>query len=220
MPAGENEPAGVESAGLAAPGAFEAILAGIRERGFGIADNVISHKTVVRLRACADLRAIRGEFNPASIGAGSTRQQRTDIRGDLTCWLNEPLYPAEAEARDLLEQTRLGLNRELILGLFDVEMHYALYPPGAAYARHVDQPAGSDERRLTFALYLNLDWIASAGGELRLYDAGEAIADIEPRGGRLVCFLTAGREHEVLPAKRARMALTGWFRSNCANIVR
>jgi SM-20-related protein len=211
MPAGENEPAGAD---------FAATLAGIRDQGFGIADNFISHKTVVRLRACADLRAIRGEFKPASIGGGSARQRRTDIRSDLTCWLNEPLYPAEAEVRRLLEQVRLGLNRELILGLFDVEIHYALYPPGAAYARHVDQPSGSEERQLTFALYLNLDWDASGSGELRLYDAGEPVADIEPRGGRLVCFLTPGREHEVLPAKRARMALTGWFRSRCAKIVR
>lgn len=216
MPAGENEPAAVDEAGRLPAGAIESILAGIQEQGFGIADNVISHKTVVRLRACADLRAIRGEFKPAAIGAARSKQQRPDVRGDQTCWLQEPLYPAEREARQLLEQLRLGLNRELILGLFDIETHYALYPPAAVYARHVDQPEGSSARRVTFALYLNLEWDAAAGGELRLYDAQQPIADIEPRGGRLVCFLTPGREHEVLPAKRVRMALTGWFRARLA----
>jgi len=213
MPAGETDPPAADDAGRLPPGAFESILAGIQELGFGVADNVISHKTVVRLRTCADLRAIRGEFKPAAIGASRARQRRPDIRGDQTCWLQEPLYPAESEARRLLEQLRLGLNRELILGLFDVETHYALYPPGAAYGRHVDQPAGTEARRVTFALYLNLEWDAGAAGELRLYDAGQPLADIEPRGGRLVCFLTPGREHEVLPAKRVRLALTGWFRS-------
>jgi SM-20-related protein len=213
MPSGPPAAAGVEEAGVSPALALESLLAGIREQGFGLVDNFVDHKTVVRLRTCADLRAIRGEFKPAAIGAARSRQQRNDIRGDQTCWLREPLFPAESEARQKLEKIRLGINQELMLGLFDLETHYALYPPGAAYARHVDQPADSDARRLTFALYLNLEWDANAGGELRLYDAGQAVADIEPRGGRLVCFLTAGREHEVLPAKRARMSLTGWFRT-------
>jgi len=77
----------------------------------------------------------------------------------------------------------------------------------------VDQPAGKAERRVSFALYLNLDWDAACGGELRLYESGQAVADIEPRGGRLACFLTQDRLHEVLPCKRVRMSLTGWFRT-------
>ena len=213
MPSDPPEPAAVEQAGIAPALAIETLLAGIGEHGFGLVDNFIGHKTVVRLRTCADLRAIRGEFKPAAIGAARSRQQRTEIRGDLTCWLQEPLYPAEGEARHKLEQIRLGINRELVLGLFDIETHYALYPPGAAYARHMDQSVASDARQLSFALYLNLEWDSLAGGELRLYDADRPIADVEPLGGRLVCFLTQGREHEVLPAKRTRMALTGWFRT-------
>jgi SM-20-related protein len=39
------------------------------------------------------------------------------------------------------------------------------------------------------------------------------LLDIEPLGGRLVCFLTAGREHEVLPAGRERLSISGWFRA-------
>jgi SM-20-related protein len=30
--------------------------------------------------------------------------------------------------------------------------------------------------------------------------------------GRLAAFLTAGREHEVMPTRRDRLSLTGWFR--------
>lgn len=191
----------------------ERLVADIREQGFGVLDDFVPHKTVVRLRTCADLRSIRGEFKAAQIGSARTRQRRAEVRGDFTCWPQEPLYPAEREALALLEHLRLELNRSLFLGLLDVEIHYASFPPGAAYARHVDQPEGEHQRRLSFALYLNLQWDAQAGGDLRLYDDERAIADIEPRGGRLACFLTEGRAHEVLPAKRVRMSLTGWFRA-------
>ncbi len=198
---------------MPAQGPAAQLIADVREQGFGVLDDFLSHKSVVRLRTCADLRSIRGEFKAAAIGSARTRQRREDIRGDFTCWLQEPLYPAERETLALLEQVRLEFNRRMLLGLLDVEIHYASFPPGAAYARHVDQPQGAHQRRLSFALYLNLEWDARAGGELRLYEADRAIADIEPRGGRLVCFLTQGRVHEVLPAKRVRMALTGWFRA-------
>jgi SM-20-related protein len=211
-PDDETPEAQIPAAETSVPAPAERLITDLRDQGFGVLDDFVPHKTVVRLRTCADLRSIRGEFKPAAIGSARTRQRREDIRGDFTCWPQEPLYPAERETLALLEQLRLELNRNLLLGLLDVEIHYASFPPGAAYARHVDQPEGTHQRRLSFALYLNLEWDAQAGGELRLYEAERAIADIEPRGGRLACFLTEGRVHEVLPAKRVRMALTGWFR--------
>ena len=215
MSSHDNEAPGADAATpqTPAPGPTERLIVDIREQGFAVLDDFIPHKSVVRLRTCADLRSIRGEFKAAAIGAARTRQQRADFRGDFTCWLQEPLYPAEREALALLERMRLDLNRSLLLGLLDLELHYASFPPGARYARHVDQPEGTQLRRLSFSLYLNLEWGRQAGGELRLYDGDHAIADIEPRGGRLACFLTEGRAHEVLPAERVRMALTGWFRA-------
>ena len=91
-------------------------------------------------------------------------------------------------------------------------MHYARYPAGAAYARHLDEPRGSDARRVAVILYLNANWEAAAGGQLRIFDAAGGQRDILPCGGRLVCFTTAGREHEVLPAARVRWSASGWFR--------
>ena len=210
----DADQAAAASAPLPTPASpLERLIADLGEQGFGVIDEFLPHKTVVRLRTCADLRSIRGEFKAAAIGSANNRQRRADIRGDFTCWLQEPLYPAEREALALLEHLRLELNRRLFLGLLDVEIHYASYPPGAAYARHVDQPEGTHQRRVSFALYLNLEWDSQAGGELRLHENERAVADIEPRGGRLTCFLTDGRVHEVLPAKRVRMSLTGWFRA-------
>ena len=41
----------------------------------------------------------------------------------------------------------------------------------------------------------------------------ERYRDIEPVAGRLVLFLTERREHAVMPTRRPRLSLTGWFRS-------
>jgi len=36
--------------------------------------------------------------------------------------------------------------------------------------------------------------------------------DVPPEGGTLVCFMSERFWHEVLPARRLRLSLTGWFR--------
>jgi SM-20-related protein len=43
-------------------------------------------------------------------------------------------------------------------------------------------------------------------------DGQETSHDILPLGGRLVLFLSDLIEHEVLPARRERYSITGWFR--------
>jgi len=121
--------------------------------------------------------------------------------------------PAERELMLAFEELRLALNRAGYLGLFDAELHYARYAPGAAYARHVDQPQGRAQRRVSLALYLNDAWEAHEGGELVIFGAAASRREIEPIGGRLVCFRTALREHEVLPARRVRLSISGWFRT-------
>jgi SM-20-related protein len=108
---------------------------------------------------------------------------------------------------------RLELNAHALLGLFELELHYAWYPPGAGYERHVDQPQGRVQRLVSLVLYLNEGWAPEAGGELRIFDAAGGHRDIAPVAGRLVCFLTPGREHAVLPTQRDRLSVSGWFRA-------
>jgi SM-20-related protein len=121
--------------------------------------------------------------------------------------------PAEQNLLEELELLRLQLNREAMLGLFDLELHYAWYAPGTGYVRHVDQPRGRAQRRVSLVLYLNEGWAPGAGGELRIFDADAGHRDIEPVAGRLTCFLTPGREHAVLPTQRDRFSVSGWFRA-------
>jgi SM-20-related protein len=188
------------------------VSAALSERGIFIRDRFIASGEMHALIECAHVRQTRGDFAPARVGGPGSAQRREEIRGDFTCWLREPLYPAERSLWEQLETLRLELNREATLGLFELELHYARYPPGAGYARHVDQPLGNSQRTLSLVLYLNVAWEPHHGGVLRLAEADERTLDIEPVGGRLVGFLTAGREHEVLPARRERLSISGWFR--------
>lgn len=58
--------------------------------------------------------------------------------------------------------------------------------------------------------YLNENWREDEGGQLRVYfPAGTK--DFFPTAGRLVCFRSDLLEHEVLPATRERLSLTGWL---------
>jgi SM-20-related protein len=192
--------------------ALDRILKELRADGIAVSDAFLPSRAVNALAECAALRRARGDFVEARIGADGSLQRREDIRGDRTCWLGEPEFPAETLVLRSLEQLRLCLNEGAYLGLFDLEIHYAWYPPGAAYARHVDQPLGRAGRRVSLVLYLNERWSADDGGTLRIRADDGRFRDIDPFGGRLVLFLSESREHEVLLTRVARLSLTGWFR--------
>jgi SM-20-related protein len=189
------------------------IEASLRVDGISVRDQFLAPSQIRALADCTRLRRARGDFDAARIGSGRSLQRHEDIRGDSICWITPPLWPAEQTLLQELERLRLELNREAMLGLFELELHYAWYPPGAGYARHVDQPQGRAQRRVSLVLYLNEDWMPAAGGELRIFDAAYGHRDIEPLAGRLVCFLTPGREHAVLPTQRDRLSVSGWFRT-------
>jgi SM-20-related protein len=187
--------------------------AGLTEHGIAIQEHFLAPPQILSLMKCADLRRARGEFAGARIGNARSLQRRGEIRGDSTCWIAAPLAAAEQMWLEELERLRLTLNRTAQLGLFELELHYAWYPPGAGYARHVDQPHARAQRQVSLVLYLNEGWTPGAGGELRIFDAAGGHRDIEPIAGRLACFLTPGRAHAVLLTQRDRVSVTGWFRA-------
>jgi SM-20-related protein len=193
--------------------AIDTICAGIAEHGWAVTDDFLPAGAIVALARDANRRDTTGEFRHAGIGRGNGLRQRADIRGDRIAWFDETnINPATRPWWNALEQLRIAINGALFLGLFSFEGHYAIYPPGASYRRHRDRLRGDDERVLSCVLYLNESWADADGGALRIHVDGGTARDILPIGGTLVCFLSDRFEHEVLPATRERLALSGWFR--------
>lgn len=190
----------------------DALIEGLATRGHAIERDALPGEVVAGLRDRARSLDRAGAFAPAGVGRAAARARRSDIRGDRIAWLADiPDDEAELALGEWLGALRLRCNRELVLGLADIEAHYSIYPPGAGYARHRDRFRDDDARVLSCVLYLNDAWTADDGGALRLY-TDEGATDVAPLGGTFVVFLSAGVEHEVLPARRERLALAGWFR--------
>lgn len=147
---------------------------------------------------------------PARTGAGRTA---SNLRGDSTHWfLNGAMSAPQQAFTDRIDTLRVALSRALMLGLVDCESHYAVYRPGAGYARHLDCLRDSDARVVSAVFYLNEAWQEADGGALRLYLADGSSHDIYPHAGTLLLFLSAQFEHEVLPATRDRMSIASWMR--------
>jgi len=192
---------------------LDAFVADLAEPGWCVVPDFLSDAETGTLRAeCRQALSADG-FRPAGVASGQARI-RSEIRGDHVLWIDESQAgPALKAVLEKLEALRLAVNQGLFLGLFDVELHFAVYPPGAGYQRHLDRFRDDDRRSLTVILYLNEDWQRDDGGLLRFWPA-ESVAplDIVPTGGTLVTFLSDRFWHEVLPARRERLSLTGWFR--------
>ncbi len=183
----------------------------VEARGWSCQDGLIDAELIAELRAEAQRAHHQGDFHLGAVGGGAARALRPTIRSDEIWWLAAHNSPALARLAGMLEALRLVLNRELQLGLFGHEAHFARFAPGAFYARHLDQPTTSRQRILSCALYLNPDWLESHGGAMRLYIGAGQFVDVLPRAGRLAIFLSDRFEHEVLPASRERWSLTMWF---------
>ena len=193
--------------------AAERIRAAIAAAGWAVVERFAAPHLVAALRAEIRRRDAAGEFQVAGVGHGRERVERPDIRGDRIAWLDEAsLLPPERTLWEALELVRVELNRTALLGLLSLEAHYALYPAGAFYRRHRDRFRDDDARVLSWILYLNDGWRAADGGALRIHVSEGETRDVLPIGGTLVCFLSDRFEHEVLPARRERLSLTGWFR--------
>jgi SM-20-related protein len=157
-------------------------------------------------------RYSEGELNPAGVGRGASQEVREAIRGDQIQWLD----PGESAPCDryleTMDSLRQAINQGLYLGLEDFECHFALYPPGAFYKRHLDRFRDDDRRTVSAVLYLNEGWQPEEGGQLRMFLHDGVVHDVQPQAGTLVVFLSGDVPHEVLPARRERLSLTGWFR--------
>lgn len=194
---------------------LDTLLDALEDRGWCVYPGFLPQDSVAALRATCLERLEGGEFHTAGIGSGQA-QVVSEIRGDHIRWLDaDDPHPAVKNYLATMESLRLAVNRRFYLGLRELEAHLAAYPMGAYYKKHLDRFRDDDRRALTVICYLNEHWAPEDGGLLRFWPdpsgEGECL-DIPPLGGTLVTFLSDLYWHEVLPAQRQRLALTGWFK--------
>jgi SM-20-related protein len=158
------------------------------------------------------------DFHRAGIGRGADEHVNGFVRRDSIHWLHER-HPDLAEWRSFTDALRTQLNRQLFLGLFSFESHLARYGPGDFYKKHYDAFRGEANRIVSLVCYLNTDWTPGDGGELLLYSDTITVT-VPPAYRTLVLFLSEETLHEVLPAKRERWSVTGWFRLNQSRLDR
>lgn len=195
---------------------IESVVQQLAENGWCALPGFLSADLVQRLARDAGALYQAGQLRPAATGQGTQREVRAGLRDDAIAWLDDhPASAAQQEYLARMEELRQAANRELQLGLFDLEAHFARYPAGARYQKHFDTFQQDSRRTLSVICYLNSNWQESDGGQLRIYldetDDSRHVG-ILPEGGTLACFLSHRFAHEVLPATRERLSLTGWFR--------
>ncbi len=191
--------------------------------GYAIIENFLTPTDIAALTNIVKEKWLNG--NMLSAKTGQTGLSNQNIRGDYIAWLEtQNQLPAINNYMQQMEQLRNMVNMHLFLNVQELETHMALYPIGSAYQKHLDQFHHGDAnqiqyRQLSAVLYLNPNWQASDGGALKLYLDEQKSIEILPNAGRMVLFLSARFWHEVLPAQRERLSITGWFRTRSHSVI-
>ncbi|MFC3193779.1 2OG-Fe(II) oxygenase [Marinicella sediminis] len=186
----------------------------LASKGLSILPAALPDELCLALRA-QQISMDDDQFRQAGIGRGTDAGHNELVRTDQICWISKQT-PAGSMWLEWADSLRLFLNRELMLGLFAFESHFAHYRPGAFYKRHQDAFVGEANRVLSLVVYLNPGWCSDDGGELVIYQdsVDQQGVRVMPLMGTVVAFLSEGFPHEVLPAQKDRYSVAGWYRMN------
>jgi SM-20-related protein len=199
----------------------ETIINHLSDQGYAVIENFLPGEEIKALSHHAKSLQKNGEMHKAATGLSKQNTNNSILRGDFIHWIEaSQACKIEQIYLDSMSSLQQAINQSFFLGLFELESHFAIYPPGAGYQKHFDQFIGRNERKVSCILYLNEDWTKDDGGALRMYldqKNQNNYIDITPQAGTLVVFLSEEFLHEVLPAKRERISLTGWFRTRSVN---
>jgi len=190
---------------------FDSVADDLAERGYSVADHFLSQREVKNIISHRAFNESNRRLQKGGIGNEKPHQINEAIRGDYIQWLDKKSTPPEILLYlRRVEKLMHYLNETLFLCLKDFEVHMTVYPVGSYYKRHLDQFRTDDHRKLSIICYLNEGWQPEHGGQLRIYSPVGPV-DVLPLSGRIVCFRSDQFEHEVLPATRERLSLTGWI---------
>ncbi|HLV92888.1 MAG TPA: 2OG-Fe(II) oxygenase [Aequorivita sp.] len=194
---------------------YESIIDDLLQKKYSIVDSFFSSEEVDLLRLSLVAKYDADRFKKSAIGNYTSEEIDKSIRGDFILWMDE----ANANEAEELFFGKINdmvsyLNRTCFLGILHKEFHYAVYPKGTFYKRHLDTFQNDDRRKLSVVCYLNEDnWLPENGGELTIYLENEEL-NILPLPGRIVIFESQVLEHEVKIVKASeRMSITGWLKT-------
>ncbi|MBJ7879508.1 2OG-Fe(II) oxygenase [Gelidibacter salicanalis] len=197
---------------------YEKIIEDIIAQKYAIVEDFFTDEEVQMLRQSLIDKHEEDVFKKAAIGNRVNEVIVKSIRGDVILWIDE----AHTNAAEHLFFNKINslinyLNKTCFLGILRKEFHYAVYPQGTFYKRHLDTFQNDDRRKLSFVCYLNeAGWLPENGGELVLYldDNGKEVEKvIYPFPGRVVIFESQILEHEVKPVHTQRLSITGWLKT-------
>ena len=192
---------------------FEKIINSILEDNYAVIDDFLPKKDIQDLKNQLITHLEQDEFKQAGIGKGLFHSNNLEIRGDNILWIdNSTNLAPEKKYISTLHSFIKYLNRTCFTGLNDLEIHYAYYPTGTFYKKHIDSFVNDQSRKYSVILYLNDDWDENFAGELLLYLKDDRIVKVKPIAGRLVCFPSHEIAHEVLPTNKPRLSITGWLK--------
>ncbi len=194
---------------------YERIIADLGEKHYSIVEDFFNPKEVVALRGSLLKLYEENNFKKSAIGNKTNEEVIKSIRGDFILWINEQQANlAEKIYFDKINALVEYLNKTCFMGILQKEFHYAVYPKGTFYKRHLDTFQNDERRKLSIVCYLNdASWQNENGGELVIYtENGEEI--INPLPGKIVIFESQVLEHEVKPVlDNKRLSITGWLKT-------
>lgn len=198
---------------------YEQIIDDLARQNYSVCDTLFAASDIQKLRQALLNKYEADQFRQAAIGDKSRALVEGRIRNDAIFWLDETItVPCEQRFFSVMDDLIAYLNRTCFTGIRQRNFHYAVYPEGHFYKRHLDVFKGDNSRKLSVVCYLNdASWQAENGGELVLYpriDGREVSVFVQPLPGRLLIFDSQQLPHEVKPVKRgSRYSLTGWLRT-------
>jgi SM-20-related protein len=196
---------------------YEQIIEDLIHQHYAVVEDFFEASLIGQLHAELHFLHDHDKLKKAAIGKHFDEHIVKDIRGDYIQWIEEKLAnPTEKAFFDAVNDFTDYLNRTCFMGILHKEFHYAVYPEGRFYKRHLDTFENDQRRKLSMVLYLNKAWTEDNGGELVIYKnegPEEKSIPILPKFGRVVIFESSVLEHEVKPVlKGERLSITGWLK--------
>jgi len=197
---------------------YETIISDIARQKYSIIDGFFHPAEVDLLRSTLIAKHREDNFKKAAIGNRTNEVIAKSVRGDFILWMNEAVAnPAESVFFQKVNDLVQYLNRTCFMGILTKEFHYALYPEGTFYRRHLDTFQNDGRRKLSMVCYLNdEDWKPENGGELSIFTNETGVEQelkIYPLPGRVVIFESQELEHEVKTVHVPRLSITGWLKT-------